>query len=121
MMDVWTRCLPISCGCAARRGRIYKTCRYSCTLPIMAEVHQNLWPIVQGFKIHTWCSAELRKDRPNLVLVHGLGVSAKYLVPTLGELSDQFNVYAPELPGFGRSDRPRPALNIQQLADILPD
>lgn len=45
-----------------------------------------------------------------LVLVHGLGSSAMQdwgrLVPVLGR---RYHVYAPDLPGFGRSDRPAAA------------
>ncbi len=44
---------------------------------------------------------------PPLVLVHGLASSALVdwgrLVPALGE---RYHVYAPDLPGFGRSERP---------------
>jgi pimeloyl-ACP methyl ester carboxylesterase len=47
---------------------------------------------------------------PPLVLVHGLGSNATMewgrLVAPLGR---RFHVYAPDLPGFGRSDRPRDA------------
>jgi pimeloyl-ACP methyl ester carboxylesterase len=47
---------------------------------------------------------------PPLVLVHGLGSSAMQdwgrLIPPLAR---SYHVYAPDLPGFGRSDRPKDA------------
>ena len=58
------------------------------------------------------------KTRP-VVLVHGLGVSADYMLPTLVRLARDFKVLAPELPGFGKSDKPSHVLDIGELADVL--
>lgn len=60
-----------------------------------------------------------RRDAPVVVLVHGLGVSSRYMVPTIRALAGDFAVYAPDLPGFGRTPGPRDALTIPQLADAL--
>jgi pimeloyl-ACP methyl ester carboxylesterase len=54
-----------------------------------------------------------------IVLVHGLGVSSRYLMPTAELLSTHANVYAPDLPGFGLSDKTRRTLTIPELADAL--
>ena len=54
-----------------------------------------------------------------IVLVHGLGVSSAYLVPTALALAPDHPVYAPDLPGFGRSEAPSSALDIAQLAREL--
>jgi pimeloyl-ACP methyl ester carboxylesterase len=54
-----------------------------------------------------------------VVLVHGLGVSSRYMAPTGRLLADEFPVYAPDLPGFGRSERPRSTLRIEGLAESL--
>jgi pimeloyl-ACP methyl ester carboxylesterase len=40
------------------------------------------------------------------VLVHGLAVSHRYLMPTARELAARRPVIVPDLPGFGRSDKP---------------
>lgn len=53
------------------------------------------------------------------MLVHGLGVSSRYLVPTARRLAPFFPTYAPDFPGFGRSERPRPTLRLPELADAL--
>jgi pimeloyl-ACP methyl ester carboxylesterase len=54
-----------------------------------------------------------------VVLVHGLGVSSRYFVPTALSLAPSYHVYAPDLPGFGRSDKPPWVLDLPELADIL--
>ena len=56
---------------------------------------------------------------PPVVLVHGLVVSSRYMVPLLEELAPFHAVYAPDLPGFGRSEGPAHALDVAGLADAL--
>ena len=58
-------------------------------------------------------------DGPPLVLVHGLGVSSLYFAPALRELSRDFACRAPDLPGYGKSPKPRDALGVRRLADVL--
>lgn len=58
-------------------------------------------------------------NAPSIVLVHGLGVSSRYMMPTARLLSAHARVYAPDLPGFGLSDKPRRALSIPELARAL--
>ncbi len=58
-------------------------------------------------------------DPPSVVLVHGLAVSSRYMVPTAERLAKHFRVFAPDLPGFGKSDTPRRALFVSELADAL--
>jgi pimeloyl-ACP methyl ester carboxylesterase len=41
------------------------------------------------------------------------------MLPTLVRLSNDLEVWAPELPGFGKSDKPAHVLNIRELADVL--
>jgi pimeloyl-ACP methyl ester carboxylesterase len=54
-----------------------------------------------------------------IVLVHGLGVSSRYMVPTGMRLARTHRVYAPDLPGCGRSDRPPHALSVAEQASAL--
>ena len=54
-----------------------------------------------------------------VVLVHGLVVSSRYMVPTLLRLAAEHKVYAPDLPGFGRSEKPPRALDVPGLARAL--
>ncbi len=60
-----------------------------------------------------------RRER-RVVLVHGLVVSSSYHVP-LGERLAQrgFEVYAPDLPGFGRSSKPEHHPDTRELGHVL--
>lgn len=56
-----------------------------------------------------------------VVLIHGLSISSRYEVPLLRRLARSFTVYAPDLPGFGRSEDPPEIPTIVALADWLGD
>lgn len=60
-----------------------------------------------------------RPGAPRVVLVHGLSVSGLYLVPTAVELADQFEVWVPDLPGFGVSRELASVLTLTQLTDAV--
>lgn len=47
-----------------------------------------------------------------IVLVHGLVISSLYMVPTARRLAPFHPVYAPDLPGFGLSEKPRRVLGV---------
>jgi 2-hydroxy-6-oxonona-2,4-dienedioate hydrolase len=78
------------------------------------------WIDVDGLPIHARAALDQAPpDAPAVVLVHGMGVSSRYLVPTGARLAPDFRVYAPDLPGFGRSGKPRHVLDVPELADAL--
>lgn len=54
-----------------------------------------------------------------IVLVHGIGVSARYYQRLAAELAAGNTVYAIELPGFGASPGPRRALSVPDLGEIV--
>jgi 2-hydroxy-6-oxonona-2,4-dienedioate hydrolase len=54
-----------------------------------------------------------------VVLVHGLVVSSRYMVPTAERLTSHCRVFAPDLPGFGRNEKPPRALDVAGLSDAL--
>jgi 2-hydroxy-6-oxonona-2,4-dienedioate hydrolase len=54
-----------------------------------------------------------------IVLVHGLVVSSSYHVPLAERLAARHDVYAPDLPGFGRSDQPDRPLDTRELGLAL--
>jgi 2-hydroxy-6-oxonona-2,4-dienedioate hydrolase len=81
---------------------------------------ESLWTQVNGWRMHA--RAALKDAPPNApiaVLVHGLVVSSSYMVPLAKCLAPDYRVFAPDLPGFGRSDKPRRSLQIHELADAL--
>jgi pimeloyl-ACP methyl ester carboxylesterase len=57
--------------------------------------------------------------RPAVVLVHGLTVSSLDMLPTAERLAALCPVYAPGLPGCGESEKPKHALSVPELADVL--
>lgn len=56
---------------------------------------------------------------PAYVLVHGIGVSGRYFGPLTDELAEVGDVLVPDLPGFGRSARPREVLSIAAHARVV--
>ena len=54
-----------------------------------------------------------------IVGVHGLLVSSRYLMPTATRLAPRHAVFVPDLPGWGRSSKPRHVLTVPELADAL--
>jgi 2-hydroxy-6-oxonona-2,4-dienedioate hydrolase len=58
-------------------------------------------------------------DMATLVLVHGLGLSQRYMMPVARELARDYRVYVPDLPGFGGSGHPEEGLDMTGLADAL--
>lgn len=58
---------------------------------------------------------------PAYVLVHGIGVSARYFRPLAETLETDSHVLVPDLPGFGRSPDPAHALDVAELADVVAD
>lgn len=76
---------------------------------------RETWWRVGGWAVHGWEAG----DGPALVLVHGLGVSARYLLPIARTLAARFRVVVPDLPGFGLSTRPRRPLRLDELSETL--
>jgi 2-hydroxy-6-oxonona-2,4-dienedioate hydrolase len=81
---------------------------------------RHTWTDVDGLRIHALVSVDsLSLDAPAIVLVHGSGLSGRYMIPTARQLTIDHRVYVPDLPGFGDSDKPTTVLNVPQLADSL--
>lgn len=84
------------------------------------------WESLDGRRVRLWVllpQGGVWRDaatHPPLILLHGLGCSVEAWAPTLRRLAQRgFDrpVYAVDMPGFGRSQGPRPALDIPELAD----
>jgi 2-hydroxy-6-oxonona-2,4-dienedioate hydrolase len=59
------------------------------------------------------------RAKPAVILVHGLGVSGRYLKPTGKVLAQNYRVYIPDLPGNGKSQKVWPPLNLDELAATI--
>lgn len=86
----------------------------------------STWVLLDGRRMHARVPAgQLGDPRGGdrrcdaVVLVHGLGVSSRYMLPTLNLLAPRYPVFAPDLPGFGRTDKPKHPLSLAELADSL--
>lgn len=92
----------------------------SSSVPNPPHKLQSTWVNVLGRKVHARVSPNAGETgKPSVVLVHGLVVSSKYLVPTGELLAGDFDVYAPDLPGFGRSEEPDGFDTVETLAEWL--
>jgi 2-hydroxy-6-oxonona-2,4-dienedioate hydrolase len=79
-----------------------------------------LWVEVEGRRLFARVGKGSPERAPIVVLIHGLVVSSTYMVPLLERLASRFRVYAPDLPGYGRSAKAaRIPLDLPELADAL--
>jgi pimeloyl-ACP methyl ester carboxylesterase len=65
--------------------------------------------LASGINLFVYDTAE---DKPPVVLLHGLGDDADTWRHVAGPLSAASRVIAPDLPGFGRSDKPAVAYDV---------
>jgi len=76
---------------------------------------ESRWDAVAGLKMHA-CSGG---TGPPVVLVHGYGVSGRYMLPLARQLAGSCTVFVPDLPGHGGSDVPGEPIGIGSLADTV--
>lgn len=81
---------------------------------------RSSWATIDGLRAHTrLATGHAPPGRAAVVCVHGLAVSSRYMVPTAERLAPFYPVYAPDLPGFGKSQKPPRALGVAELARAL--
>src|SRR5215211_2535171 len=81
---------------------------------------RSAWTHVDGLRIHARTGGRTGAARVrDVVLVHGVVVSSRYMVPLALELGRDFRVHAPDLPGFGLSEHPTDVLGVADLAQTL--
>ncbi len=81
---------------------------------------ETVWTQVGDWRIHARRAiANAPPTAPTIVLVPGLGMSHRYMMPTLRALAPHARVYALDLPGFGESDKPARVLDVAELAAAL--
>lgn len=87
----------------------------------MTALH-DLWLDCRGGTVYARASAYPPDPRrPIVVLVHGMVISSRCMVPTAERLAPLCNVYAVDLPGYGNSFKPARTLALVELADALAD
>jgi len=87
------------------------------TEPGVPAGFERRWTDIGGVRIHD--VATIDRSRSTVVLVPGIGLSHRVMLPIAELLAPHFAVRAPDPPGFGRSDKPRRPLEVPELADAL--
>jgi pimeloyl-ACP methyl ester carboxylesterase len=89
--------------------------------PRRSDGFESVWTAVRGVRLHDRRSLPVTGGAVPVVLVHGLAVSHRYLMPLAAELATAYPVRVVDLPGFGLSDEPGRTLGLAELADWLAD
>ena len=80
----------------------------------------SVWSRVDGMQVHARTStAPVAAELTPVVLVHGLGMSSRYMLPLARCLGPHVRVLAPDLPGFGLSEKPERFLTVAEQARAL--
>lgn len=90
-------------------------------VPERSSVIESQWTKIPGGTIHYRGVSATVGGFPVVFLIHGLIVSSRYMVPTAEQLAPFCRVYAPDLPGYGKSYKPGKVLTLSELADALAD
>lgn len=93
--------------------------RLATSAPREAWGFQSRWRTVRGVDTHDRASLASPNATLPLVLVHGLAVSHRYLMPLAARLAGHHPVHVIDLPGFGLSGDPGRVLDVAQHADHL--
>ena len=80
---------------------------------------ESQWRMAGELALHARVADRVPSWFPAVVLVHSLGVSSRCMAPLARELAAFYRVFAVDLPGFGRSDKPPRRLGLVELAETL--
>jgi pimeloyl-ACP methyl ester carboxylesterase len=95
--------------------------RLATSAPRTAWGFQSRWLTVRAIPTHDRCSLAPPDGTTPVVLVHGLAVSHRYLMPLAAWLAGHHPVHVVDLPGFGLSGDPGRVLDVTEHADHLAD
>jgi pimeloyl-ACP methyl ester carboxylesterase len=100
---------------AAARDRY----RLATSAPRTAWGFQSRWRTVRATATHDRSSLAPPNGATPLILLHGLAVSHRYLMPLAARLAASHPVHVVDLPGFGLSGDPGRVLDVTEHADHL--
>lgn len=80
---------------------------------------EQQWRMVGGLAVHARVADFVPSWFPAVALVHGLGVSSRYMTALARELSPFYRVFAVDLPGFGRSEKPPSPFGLVEFSEAL--
>ena len=75
---------------------------------MLARMPEDRYSQVGNFRIRYWALGE---KGPPVILIHGLGASADIWMHNVEALAKEHRVFALDLVGFGRSDKPGPSFS----------
>ncbi|SDH19522.1 alpha/beta fold hydrolase [Microbacterium pygmaeum] len=81
-----------------------------------ASTLTDKWTSIDGVDVFYRESPDAPADARVMTHLHGFGLSGRYLLPTAELLADEFHTFVPDLPGFGRSGKPKDPLDVPDLA-----
>lgn len=81
------------------------------------EQTEDRYVKVKDVNIHYWTMG----TGPPLILIHGIGASVKYWQYNIGPLSQHYHVYAMDLVGFGRSEKPSVEYSLTYSSNFVAD
>jgi pimeloyl-ACP methyl ester carboxylesterase len=103
---------------STRNRLLFSTLLLLCaTLPALAQTNAPVEKetLVFGQKIH-YVEAG---SGPTVILLHGLGGSARAWQPNIVPLAEKYHVFVPDQIGFGKSDKPLVNYRIRTYVDFL--
>ena len=80
------------------------------------NIPQDKYVEVNGIKTRYWTAGD---SGPVILLVHGFAASVEYWMYNFSELAKKHRVYALDMAGFGRSDKPKADYSAKYLADFI--
>ena len=91
--------------------------------PVVPPAHNGSYWAWQGYRVHYIhagkAAREQYPDRPPLLLIHGFGASTDHWRKNVEGLQADFEVYALDLIGFGRSSKPSKGYSSQLWRDQI--
>ncbi|MBE9039437.1 alpha/beta fold hydrolase [Oscillatoriales cyanobacterium LEGE 11467] len=88
--------------------------------PTVDEIEGKYWQW-RGYNVHYISAGTPHPQRPPLLLVHGFGASTDHWRKNVAGLSGEFQVFAIDLLGFGRSEKPGITYSGELWRDQLHD
>lgn len=74
---------------------------------------------IDGIRVNYISEKAHNDSRPDIVLLHGWGVNIDLFSKIIVHLAPYFNIYAMDLPGFGKSSEPTVPWNVDNYADFV--
>jgi pimeloyl-ACP methyl ester carboxylesterase len=84
-----------------------------CDTPIFTDSFEKIQEYTLHIREGTYTGRQV------IILVHGIGVSEKYYRRFAYALAESYDVISVDLPGYGKAEKPKEVLTLEQLAIVL--